>query len=383
MKKNLILITTYILMIMLPSCTFEKTKAQKEVANQPQNIAEHNEEESDFEIPQTVKLKLSDQVEVNANVINNCNITNGKVKTATAHLLQFDYNTCSEIFSKDKIVIESEEIEEDTKEFGKITVLSESYEDNSFLEVAGNYLSYTTPQYQKIINSFFYDERFDEYNADKYLTSKDLKFMTIKEAQDKITQILLSLGIEVSEQYICYTLDYEIMKEEEILYNKWGDILEGPSNTSWSEEDDCYIFQFKQDYDGMLINNTGYGSYLSGGVNSTTIQIIYGQQGIIDCSIDGVLVFKESFGEDSVISLDLALNTVRSKYDLIIQEYPISIDEIYLEMLPLTEVTNYKVMKLVPVWRFHLVEDNVDNEGNQVLRDSEILVNGLDAEEIY
>jgi hypothetical protein len=303
--------------------------------------------------------------------------------TVTAHLLQFDNASCINVFAKDKEAVESIEEEEDTKEFGKIKILSESYSDNSSLEVCGNYLSYTTPQYQKIINTFFDDDSLEEYNADKYATGNNLEFMSITDAKNQIYQTLISLGIELSEQFTCYTLDYKTMQKEEILYDKWGDIIEDGSKTSWSEEDSCYIFDFQQEYNGMVINSNGYGDYLSGGLNGTTIRVIYGQHGIIDCSIDGVLEFEDTTEDESIISLDQAVEVVKDKFDLIIQEYPLTIKKIDLEMLPITDKKDYTQLHIIPAWKFEVIEDIVDTDGNQVQLNSQILINGLNAKEIY
>ena len=88
-------------------------------------------------------------------------------------------------------------------------------ENNATLVISDDNLNYATDQASYINNVLFSDSRFDDYNGNKYQDKTDLPFMPQKEAWKNVSEVLDKLGVDVSDDVICYVMEHSIMSEEE------------------------------------------------------------------------------------------------------------------------------------------------------------------------
>lgn len=69
--------------------------------------------------------------------------------------------------------------------------------------------------------SFFPDQSdCDDYNADKFSTVSDLPFETRTSAFGKLKKIFSPVGLNLEDQYTCYSLDYQTLKAQQNAYVK-------------------------------------------------------------------------------------------------------------------------------------------------------------------
>jgi len=127
-----------------------------------------------------------------------------------------------------------------------------------FLSYDGNFLNYCSEEYNEKIRPSFQGDKIDYYfNADKYSKTTDLSFMKKDEALKEVKKTLVELGLSVSENYLCYSLDYKTLdKEEQVINIK--DTDDNQKHT-YTVDDECYYFEFNQDIHGQSVSRIAHG----------------------------------------------------------------------------------------------------------------------------
>lgn len=117
------------------------------------------------------------------------------------------------------------------------------------LYVSSTVTSYVTPLFHHISQAFVLPESKDEDSG--YSTSDEFEDFSREDAYLEIKTALENSGISVPDDYICYTLPAEAMKEREYPTDMDGNEDVSAKKSDWSREDDTYYFVFQSRYCGL------------------------------------------------------------------------------------------------------------------------------------
>lgn len=201
------------------------------------------------------------------------------------------------------------------------------YDDGSLcIYKENNILTYGTKQSSYVYNCIQYDEQFDSYNADKYLTDADLPFLDRETAWSECKKILSEIGVILPDEYICYVMDHQIMEQEENAIDSEGNEVEEKKKDSWTQADDCYFFMAEGTWNELPVIGKALQEQ---GTSEYNIQIMYGKDGIFSLSVVGYYPLEEN-GEIKIFAPEGAVDRVYKTYSNIISDATYDLVDIQL-----------------------------------------------------
>lgn len=211
------------------------------------------------------------------------------------------------------------------------------------------YLDYKNiEQYSYLSNVLYSDIRFDDYNGDVYLSNPDHAFMTKTEAWEKVLDILHRLGVEVSDNYTCYVMDYVNMEKEEAIAiaraQEYGEKVP-KAKPEWTEEDNCYYFKTSVSWNDYPL----LPSYVGEGIDEQNVTAIYSKDGLVALLINGYY-FLESQNEFTLKSPYEVLGKVQGFLENIISDNDYYVQQISLCQKVLDIDVERQKADIVPVW---------------------------------
>lgn len=240
-------------------------------------------------------------------------------------------------------------------EFGNTkssTTYMNSY--NGFYLSPGNYSSnlyYTrgNSYYYNICSAFRMQKKFNDYNADKFSTEKSLAFMNQNDAFDQINNTLNQLGMGADYEYVCYALDCEKMKQEEIHYDMNGNVDTSENKGAWTEADDTYYFAIRQTYNKTPVYYPYVNTFVEEEIENYPINCLIDKDGIISLNIDQIFTFSDAVAVEEIASFDDVFDSVSAKYNDILGDSSYAFDS--------AELTYYVDLssqdgeyKVYPIW---------------------------------
>ena len=182
-------------------------------------------------------------------------------------------------------------------------------------------------------------------------------------------------------------MDHETMAAEEFhgaeiynnIYGGYGETYE--FKDSWTEEDDCYFFQFCTGIDGISTVKSLQSSPLLF-IQPGYIQVYYNESGIVKL-IAGYLWEPTVVIEEpaTIVSATEAMGVVREKLNGVYFGHDVQVMEIALRY---QVIQNYNSWKLSPVWEVLMCEKNVTGQWSGDTYDaySYILIDAVTGEEM-
>ena len=204
----------------------------------------------------------------------------------------------------------------------------------------------------------------DEFrrNSD-YDSYIDLNFFSYEESLLDIEEILETAGISHFDIDEAYSLDLDTMKAHFELYRNSHNVDSNLKNTSWTKEDECYIFSLRQMVDDIAIVNKEWqmpdgtkASVWGNAMPATKIHLVYNKSGINKIEAHNIVKITKEIKDNNLISVYEALNTLIQDYSLTILEDDIHI--VSAELCYLNIPDNDKI-ELVPGWIFISVKEIV------------------------
>lgn len=181
----------------------EKNVSDTEVTEE--SSESRKEIEQDF--PQRIQEDVGENVHIDAECVYPENFQEGKGLKAvqSGSTLWEQREQIVEKFAKGNPALDVEETSYDDFQ-------SESYtltETTGISITSENVLNYFSDQATYILNTIMEDDRFDTYNGNEFQTTTDLAFISQEEAWNQIKSFLQELGVEVTDAYTCYVMDYK------------------------------------------------------------------------------------------------------------------------------------------------------------------------------
>lgn len=238
---------------------------------------------------------------------------------------------------------------------------------------------FTKDKFSRHVKSAFrMDERYEDYNANKYSADKEFSFTKKKEAFKDIKEKLSSMGIDSGDNYKAYSLDYETMKKEESVMGMDGKVDKKMYKESWSKDDNCYYFVMSQKYDDLPVYHVFADKFKNVSQENSPIHIIYSKRGIESMEIEKVFNFSKDTKEVSLANFDKVAKTVADKYGMILGKSSYKVTKAQLYYMVDTSVGN-GTYEVNPVWIFNVQEMD---KNKKVIGNLQTVVNAVTAKEI-
>lgn len=191
----------------------------------------------------------------------------------------------------------------------------------------------------------------DNYNADLYLTGETFEFKRIDEAYRELSDVLSELGLDITGQYNCYSLDYKTMEENEYVAAVDEEKAREEYKDSWTKDDNGYFFAVHQTLQGCTVQYPLAEVFKQVCDANAPVQVFYTHNGIVEMQIYDLFTFQQSDEPLALKSFDTVADTIAYKYNMLLtdEKYevksaelffrPVEGDQESFEMIPAWEVT--------------------------------------------
>ena len=355
----------------------------------------------------SLQQTLSSQVKIDADVFIPANMDHSNLKTYQGEMLHLDMEIIKEdLFGADAEVTETRQETKESRFPDEDYVLWESA-DGSYLAGKGDMISFSSSKVPNVEQYLCLEPDAFEYNGDAFLSGKNLSFATEQESFTKLRELLDKLGVSISDDYLCYTIDHDTLIKEADIYrsklvenaretearNEDGtaitedDILAHLSEPNYTEEDDCYYFKLFASADGYPVTRIENGIFSNGGWTPGSIaNAIVSQDGVVQLYLYGIYESSETINQGPGLSLNDAVAALDEKYNSIILDGEYMVQEIAFEYVPISHGDVLSV-ELTPAWRFLIKHSlkfagKMDNQVYTVDQYEYIMLNALTGEEI-
>lgn len=419
MKKQLLISLVMIFILSFAGCSavpelggMDPTPDLSDTLSSSSSQSSQLKEEGESSAPesssagQTIRQTLTSGVVVNATVFLPAKADFSKLATYAGSLQRLDVEKGKEALFGAEVNVRKTEQKTGDSRFpdAKNTVYEAA--DGSFLSGTEDMLSYSSSPKSEV-NAYLWLEPCAEYNGDAFLTGKEFSFGSRQECVDRVREVLNRLGIQVVDEYICYSVDHETLtreaqryRAEQIEKNRQAGVLseDGTSMTeedclklfpdpNYTAEDDCYHFKLFASAEGIPITRAENGSAESGTFTpGSIIEAVVSKEGIVDLYVNGVYRTEGAVDQGKGLNLDEAISALNEKYNAIIPDGEYEVREIAFEYVPISQGNGIDV-KLIPAWRFlikHTMEVERKTDGGlfTVTQVETVMLNALTGKEI-
>lgn len=308
------------------------------------------------EIPSNFEDFSHESIVFDADIFVPEEFSTGTGYTWTCRKIVFQDDIKSVFNINDEEIANYNEIELNDNLLGKYTDKWFELKNGATFCYGGYCLEYNTPLFYYITNCIRKDIRLESYNLDKYPEKTDLDFMPYQEAAKEVMDFLRDLGILVSDDYNCYALDAETLRQQEDCRDTTGIWQKENQKEAWSQEDECYYFEFKQKVNNVMISQTGYGSTSDGiGNSDSATQVYYSKDGLVSLWVKHVYEVEQEKQKVELLSAEKLENTLIENQEMLIGANKKTIEKMELVYLPM--IVGMNQMELIPVWE---VTQNVE-----------------------
>ena len=226
-------------------------------------------------------------------------------------------------------------------------------EDGQSLMVQGETVTYDKDGLYSSVAPWLHLDKADGlYNGDLFPADKDLPFASRQQAYEELLQVLGKLGVEVSSQYDCYTVEESALQKAEQRLEETSPAEMPEEGGAEPESRECYFYRLYTDIQGVPVTahengSVDKGTYLPG----TTIEALYAADGLHSLHIFCVFDAGENQTPAQALDLEGALNKLDELYQQGVLEDTVEVQEIALEYVPVADASRVEV-ELAPAWRF-------------------------------
>lgn len=380
MKKSLFAISSVLVFsVLLSGCTGGLGEVSSnvdsvyssEVESEVSSVAQADEETNTAD--KTIYRELSSGVLIDAdiNVPNGVDFANLQSFSATLKKLNID-NVKDDFIDSNANVSKTEQETAESPFENDIYTLYE-VDDGTLLAGNSNMISYFSAK-KPNIESYFVVEPSTEYNGDRFLTDTEFAFGTKQACFEEIKSLLAKLGVEVTDDYICYPVDHSTLSEAALqiredtlervretgVTNEDGspiseeEALFGYPDPNYTEDDDCYYFTIYANAGGFPITQKENGIFENGGYTpGSIINAIYSKDGIVNLYCRSIYGVNEISETANGADLEAAIQLLDDKYNSIIPDGSYEVSEISFEYVPISDGGGISA-ELVPAWRFQM-----------------------------
>lgn len=245
------------------------------------------------------------------------------------------------------------------------------YSDGGYC-ISGSDIGYRSASYTQLKYEYYIPTQYGIKMSDEsWYQLDELDDLSKEDCLADVSNILAELEIEVCDEPDIYVIDVDSQK-------KVKDKLQLTSELDdWTKEDECYCMIFKRKLDNQAMSDVAFDNILKSGV-TTQVKVIYGKQGLIylDTSYQYDFITKEDV-KDKVISYDIAVNIVMTKYDYVSEQNIIRAELQYIPQVTGGDGIDYNTRyEIAPYWAIVIEIPSVI--GENATKNEIIFVNAVD-----
>lgn len=245
--------------------------------------------------------------------------------------------------------------------------------NNEILTINHTSIGFSTDFYVYVSNAFRLQQGYSDYNADKYELDKDFEFASRQEAFENISQVLVTMGIDIEEQYKCYVLEHSMLQSEEYAMDINGNVDQTGYKDSWTQDDDSYYFVINQKHDDTPAYHVFYDNFPLAADENAPVQVLYNKDGIQFLQLEKVFAFTEQESNYDLKPFEEIAGVIETKYGMLLDGSTYSVNQATLYYME--NKVNDEQYEVIPVWIFN----TEDNETGKTLQD---IVNAETGKEI-
>lgn len=232
----------------------------------------------------------------------------------------------------------------------------EYYEDNLknalYLQRYGGFF-YTSKNYDYYDSSIHTDIRDENYNMNKFSTTKELEFMTreevIKWLKSKLEKIDINLG---DIEYNCYSMEHNQLKKYEEHYDMDDNIDKSSYKSKWDKEDDCYYISIRQKVNGIVEYHKFGGELRNYEDSKASIVAIVSKRGFEYIEMTSAFDFDNVDKTVSIKDPQDILDNVSKQYSNIVGEEKYNI--LSFKLCYFTNIENKD--EVIPIYECYMLE---------------------------
>lgn len=372
MRKKLFLAILLISLSMMASCAIPKKNAEEALLNE-----ESSSYTSDIFAPliweydentKTGHLNgdVSEMISLDATVKGvTTDVEQKEAASVLANIYPITINQLSPLFWGDHVIAE-QDIREEGVKGQTYQGMDYPYYCYHFMNLdrmisTGLVTDYETMFSYPVQQSFSADTANVFHNKEEYSSGKEWDFISSKDAYLKVCEAMNALGVDLSDDYQVYSLDYETMKKQnkEMMDSLDAQTLENESvffKEDWSEEDNCYYFVMRQSINGLPVTDQRTGdSNLGTDTLPSSISAIYSKNGIEYVHITCPYAPVSSGETKKLISLNTAVQSFSNALENVMLSDHSTVTEIQLAYVSTIRTDYVKAQfELIPSWIFTL-----------------------------
>lgn len=373
MKKSIIAIII-VLCTLFTACSDSKTLNPEKKAENKAQITK--------EVLQMKHYKKDiDGVIFDTEIFIDKNVTEDSIINATVSLNTLDIEKFKSTFIGDKKIVNTETMFGTTPAGPKatFTYLKGDNWQASYCDKNTN-ITFTNGNFDQYVSSCIYlDPIFPSYNADKYSLKDNLPFATREDAFKDIKTTLLSVGMDIGDNYKAYAMGHKTMKQEEYATDSEGNEDKRYYKPIWSQDDDCYYFLVRPQVNNIptfFKFNVSPPTYLQD--KDCTNIIVYNKHGIQSIKSHELFLLNKDVKKVDLISFDKIAQTVALPYSNILGDNTYKISKATLAYKVDGSVMSDKY-PLTPVWVVEIQEPI--SESPNILK--EIIIDATTGEVLF
>lgn len=328
------------LMVIMTACT--SPSDSKETLTESKALSKEGADASSMSqvsgnFPEKLDMEIG-SVKFNAEVLAHSSV-NMRSKSYKAEVRKFDKEKV-----KDKLLNNIEVAE--TTSYEDTDSYTGTKEEHLSLSPTGIFFYKNLYQYVSHAFSLFEDDR----NAELYMQDMDFDFASRDEAKELVLKELDSLGAGLGSEYLInmYSLDYETMKENEIVLDRNDGIDKSAYKPDWSSQDNCYYLCIRQSLNGIPVGYKYADVYADINEYNAPVQLLYSSSGIEFLNIDKIFDFSDSKEEIALADMDKVSACIAKKCNNILNKAKYSVSKLELHYICIKESeTEYTVC---PAW---------------------------------
>lgn len=245
------------------------------------------------------------------------------------------------------------------------------YSDGGYC-ISGSDIGYRSASYTQLKYEYYIPTQYGIKMSDEsWYQLDELDDLSKEDCLADVSNILAELEIEVCDEPDIYVIDVDSQKKVKAKLQLTSEL------DDWTKEDECYCMIFKRKLDNQAMSDVAFDNILKSGV-PTQVKVIYGKQGLIylDTSYQYDFITKEDV-KDKVISYDIAVNIVMTKYDYVSEQNIIRAELQYIPQVTGSDGIDYNTRyEIAPYWAIVIEIPSVI--GENATKNEIIFVNAVD-----
>lgn len=215
-------------------------------------------------------------------------------------------------------------------------------------------ISYTTPLYTHINQAFTLPE--SETEDTGYSTTKGFQGFTREQAWNEIKRIL---GIQIPEEYICYTLPFQEMEKREVVLDLNGNEYISAKKTDWNQNDDTYFFIFRNRYCGLPTYHPFCYTLNKDILENMPLQVAISRRGIEYISLERIFQYKVGNQSIELVPFEKIAESLEIQLSSILGNQTYTVKS--AELKAMENQTGQESYEMVPIW---IIRAEINDGGN-------------------